>query len=348
MLGTESNSIDPVNSILSNMMEGVVAVDTSARVLFLNEALARLFEVDSSTAKGKHLLEVVRQNQINTLLQSVLQEKKPTSDEIHTFAPDERIFEAIAAPLLQQGKSMGALLVLHDITKVRKLEQVRRDFVANVSHELRTPLASIKGFAETLRNGALSDATVANEFLKSIEKHTDNMTALVDDLLSLTAIESGQRAPNKESLRLSEAVSEVIKGLAPIANKSKVEIQNRVATDMACVLMDRGHLKQIIVNLLENAIKFNHEGGWVKLEASLDGDWISLLIIDSGSGIPAQDLPRIFERFYRVDKARSRALGGTGLGLSIVKHLVEVNGGSVSVDSSATKGSTFTVKMPCA
>ncbi len=333
--------------ILSNMMEGVIAVDTSARVLFLNQAIGRLFEIDSGDVKGKHLLEVVRQNQVNGLLQSVLNDQKSRTDEIRTFVPEEHIFEAIAAPLIEKEKMIGALLVLHDVTRIRRLEQVRRDFVANVSHELRTPLASIKGFAETLRTGALEDPKVATEFLRSIEKHTDNMTALVEDLLDLTAIESGQRAPIKEGLHLKEVVAEVIKGLTPIANKHKLQFSIDLS-DTRPVLVDRGHLKQILANLVENAIKFNQEGGWVKIGSTQKDGSVELVVSDSGSGIPTQDLPRIFERFYRVDKARSRAMGGTGLGLAIVKHLVEANGGTVVVDSSIGKGSTFSISFPSA
>lgn len=335
-----------LTTILSNMMEGVVAVDTNGRILFINAAIARLFEIDAANANGKHLLEIVRQNQINVLLQSVLKDRKPRTDELRTFAPEERIFEAIAAPLIENGHHVGALLVLHDITKVRRLEQVRRDFVANVSHEMRTPLASIKGFAETLRTGAMDDENVAVEFLKSIERHTDNMTALVEDLLDLTAIESGHRAPIKEALHLEEIVPEVIKGISPVAHKQNIEVSTELTTAGSPVSMDRRHFKQILANLLENAIKFNQERGWVKIRSTQKDETIELTVNDSGSGIPAQDLPRIFERFYRVDKARSRAMGGTGLGLSIVKHLIEANGGTISVHSSVGKGSTFTITLP--
>lgn len=334
--------------ILSNMLEGVIAVDTNARVLFLNQAIARLFDIDPNNVSGKHVLEVVRQNQVNSLLQSVLSDQKNRTDEIRTFVPEEHVFEAIAAPLIEEGKTVGALLVLHDVTRVRKLEQVRRDFVANVSHEMRTPLASIKGFAETLRTGALADPKVAVEFLKSIEKHTDNMTALVEDLLDLTAIESGQRQPIKEKLALSDIVAEVVRGLAPVANKGKIQISIELGAALPLIEVDRRHVKQILANLLENAIKFNQEGGWVKIGAEKSGSHVHLTVSDSGPGIPAQDLPRIFERFYRVDNGRSRSMGGTGLGLSIVKHLVEANGGTVRVDSAIGKGSMFSVAFPSA
>ncbi len=335
-----------LTTILSNMMEGVIAVDTNGRVLFLNQALARIFDISVAPVRGRHLLEVLRQNQVNLLIQNVLQDQKPRTDEIRTFNPDEHLFEAIAVPLIDNERHVGALLVLHEITKVRRLEQVRRDFIANVSHELRTPLASIKGFAETLRDGALEDPAVAKEFLRSIEKQTDNMTALVEDLLDLSAIESGQRVPYIESLALHDLVNDVVKGLKPIADKKKIVIESSIPADLPALSVDRGHMKQVLANLLDNAIKFNHEGGRVQIVATPEAQWIQVRVSDSGVGIPAQDLPRIFERFYRVDKARSRAMGGTGLGLSIVKHLIEANGGHVSVDSSVGKGSMFTVTLP--
>lgn len=332
--------------ILSNMMEGVIAVDTNGRVLFLNQALARIFDINPAEAPGRHLLEVVRQNQLNALLQSALQDQKARTDEIRTFSPDEHVFEAIAVPLVENGNRVGALLVLHDISQIRRLEQVRRDFVANVSHELRTPLASIKGFAETLRTGALEDIEHRLEFVKSIEKHTDNMTALVEDLLDLTAIESGQRAPQKEPSNLIDVLKDVVAGIKPVAAQKKIKIDFDIEGGLPLVLADKSHLKQIFNNLLENALKFNSEGGQVKLAAKKDGATVQAQVSDSGTGIPAQDIPRIFERFYRVDKARSRAMGGTGLGLSIVKHLVEANGGSVTVESKIGKGSQFTVFLP--
>ena len=333
-------------AILSHMEEGVAAVDRSGRITAVNPAISSMFGLRAEEAVGKFFLEAIRQGQLNQLIQDVLRDLRVRTDEVRAFAPDERIFEVHAAPLMQKGQCQGALLVLHDITRLRRLEQIRSDFVANVSHELRTPLSSIKGFAETLRTGALKDPAVAVEFLSSIEKHTDNMTALVEDLLDLTAIESGQRVPVQEPVALAEAVADVVKGLAPIAAKGKIRIESALAPDVPEVVADRGHLKQILANLLENAIKFNREDGWVKIQASRNGDRIELVVADSGSGIPAQDLPRIFERFYRVDKARSRSMGGTGLGLAIVKHLVEANGGLITVESAVGHGSTFRISFP--
>ncbi|MCG3206110.1 MAG: Alkaline phosphatase synthesis sensor protein PhoR [Elusimicrobia bacterium] len=342
------NNIDRslMTTILSNMMEGVVAVDTDGRVLFINQALADLFEFDPAQAKGKHLLEVVRQNQLNVLLQNVLQDQKIRTDEVRAFNPDEHIFEAIAVPLIEKGEKVGALMVLHDVTRLRRLEQVRRDFVANVSHELRTPLAAIKGFAETLHAGALKDPKFGMDFVAAIEKQTDNMTALVEDLLDLTAIESGHQNPLKENLDLASVLQEVVEGMAPVAKRKKINIDFKIPEGLPLVFADKKHVKQIFNNLLDNALKFNFEGGRVELRAGVEGPQVKVTVTDSGLGIPAQDIPRIFERFYRVDKARSRAMGGTGLGLSIVKHLVEANGGTVTVSSSAGQGSSFTVLLP--
>jgi two-component system phosphate regulon sensor histidine kinase PhoR len=333
-------------TILSNMREGVIAVDTNARVLFLNLAFAELFNIDPTQAKDKHLLEVVRQNQLNVLLQSVLQDQKVRTDELRIFNPDEHNFQAIAVPLVETGKKVGALMVLHDVTRVRRLEQVRRDFVANVSHELRTPLAAIKGFSETLLSGALSDPNASLDFVKAIEKHTDNMTALVEDLLDLTAIESGHQPPLKELIDLRVILREVVIGISPLARQKKIKINFKVPEGMPMVQVDKKHIKQIFNNLLDNALKFNSDSGCVELHSRVEGNQVHIDVIDSGIGIPPQDVSRIFERFYRVDKARSRAMGGTGLGLSIVKHLVEANGGSVIVQSTIGTGSTFTVSIP--
>jgi two-component system phosphate regulon sensor histidine kinase PhoR len=237
---------------------------------------------------------------------------------------------------------------LHDITRLRQLEQVRKDFVANVSHEIKTPLASIKAFAETLRTGAIDDPANRKEFVEVIEKDADRMTRLVDDLLELSSIESGRRAPNFESIALAECAQGVAVSLAPLAERKQVRIEIRIPNDLPPLRADKGQLRQVLTNLLDNAIKFNKDKGGVTVTASADQRVVTVVVQDTGSGIPAEDLPRIFERFYRVDKARSRELGGTGLGLAIVKHIVDAHGGSVGVESEPGQGATFRFTLPTA
>ncbi|MBI3553617.1 MAG: hypothetical protein HY077_14060 [Elusimicrobia bacterium] len=234
----------------------------------------------------------------------------------------------------------------HDISELKRLEGIRKDFVANVSHELRTPLATIKSFAETLSSGAIEDEEHRLEFVQEIEKSVDRMTRLVDDLLELSALESGKMPPNFEQLSLMKLASEVTASLKPLAGKKQIVLRLEPFHDIPEVRADRDQLKQVFTNLLDNAIKFSGEKGTVRIWAEAQENKTRVAISDTGIGIPDADLPRIFERFYRVDKARSRELGGTGLGLSIVKHIVELHGGSVSVASRIGQGSTFSFTLP--
>lgn len=250
--------------------------------------------------------------------------------------------------------TLGRLLNLiaerfqHDISELKRLEQVRKDFVANVSHELRTPLATIKSFAETLTSGAIEDKENRVEFVNVIENSADRMTLLVDDLLQLSALESGKMPPNFEPLSLMKVATEVTASLQPLAGKKQIVLRLEPFRDIADVRADRNQLKQVFTNLLDNAIKFSGENGTVRIWAEAKNRGVCVLIQDTGIGIPPEDLPRIFERFYRVDKARSREAGGTGLGLAIVKHIIELHGGSVSVESQPSAGSTFRITLPAA
>lgn len=246
-----------------------------------------------------------------------------------------------AALTLWLSREVGRLLA-----EMRRLEEVRRDFVANVSHELRTPLASVKAYAETLREGGLEDASNRLEFVGEIERSADRMTRLVDDLLVLSEIESGKRAQALESVSLMRLTSEVVATLRPLAERKRIGLRLDPFQDVPDVRADRGQLKQVLTNLVDNAIKYTGEDGTVRIHARVEGGRAVVSVSDTGPGIAAEHLPRIFERFYRVDKARSRELGGTGLGLAIVKHLVEAHGGAVSVESEPGRGSTFRFSLP--
>jgi two-component system phosphate regulon sensor histidine kinase PhoR len=332
--------------VLSQMVEGVVSVDNDGRIVMVNDALCRIFDLETGAITGRHFLEALRHSQLNELMSKVLAEDRSRREEVRTFSPDERIFEAYGVPLQRQGRRVGALLVLHDVTRLRMLEQLRRDFVANVSHELRTPLASIKGFAETLRLGALDDKENRLEFVEAIENQATRMNQLVDDLLDLAAVESGQRAMKREPLDLFQIARDVARGVKPVADRRRVTVAVAENAPAVTVFADKIQMKQVLTNLIDNAIKFNREGGEVAVSGEVRGGRLLLSVRDSGAGIPAADLPRIFERFYRVDKARSRELGGTGLGLAIVKHIVEIHGGSVSVQSQENEGATFLISLP--
>lgn len=336
-----------VLAILSSMIEGVVALDHQGRILFINPAMERLFGVDPSDAQHKIFLEVFRHHPLQDVLTSVLDHRAPLVQEIQLFLPQETFFEVHAASLaLPESQENGVLIVLHDITRLRKLERIRREFVANVSHELKTPLASIRGFAETLLTGGLEDSKHRQEFVQIIENQANQLSRLVDDLLDLSAIESGQREWHWESLDLADLLRQTSQELETLARKKNIQVKLSVPQGLPSVPGDRQALKQVFTNLLDNAIKYNKNGGLVEIQVQQLEKGLKISLKDTGPGIAAEALSRIFERFYRVDKARSRDLGGTGLGLSIVKHLVEAHRGSVSVESRPGQGSTFSIFLP--
>ncbi len=340
VVGELSRDRSRLAAVLDQMAEGVVAVDAEGRVLLVNPALSRLLGLDPAASRGRAYLESLRHRGLAELLGTVLSEGRAEAREIRVFAPEELVFDAHAAPLTQDGRTAGALVVLHDITRLRRLEQVRRDFVANVSHELRTPLASIKGYAETLREGALDDKKNRLGFVETIEEQAVHLTKLVDDLLDLSAIESGHRPPRQEAFDVAPLLESAAKEAAPLAAERGVTL-DVVSTRAARALADSDQVRQVLANLVSNAVKYSEKGGIVELSAALVDSEVLVSVRDRGIGIPEADLPRVFERFYRVDKARSREAGGTGLGLAIVKHLVEANGGRVWVESRQPGGSTF-------
>lgn len=327
-------------AVLDQMAEGVVAVDAEGRVLLVNPALSRLLGIDAAQARGRVYLESLRHHGLAELVGEVLRGGEPAARELRLFSPGELVFDAHAAPLLKDGRPAGALVVLHDITRLRRLEQVRRDFVANVSHELRTPLASIKGFAETLIDGALDDKEHRLGFVKTIEEQAVQLSKLVDDLLDLSSIESGHRQPRLAPTDLRALAVEVSRRFAAAAADRGVTLAAG-ASGPAGALADADQVRQILANLIDNAIKYTDSGGRVEISLETKGGEVVTSVRDSGVGIPEADLARVFERFYRVDKSRSREAGGTGLGLAIVKHLVEAQGGRVWVESRQPGGSTF-------
>ncbi len=337
-----------LSAILSALVESVVAVDHEGRVLLINPAAEKLFDVESSAVKGRPSLEVLRQSALHEVIQQTLQKRQPVSQEISIHAPQERTLVAQALPVSYGENQTGVLAAFHDITELRKLERLRQEFIANVSHELKTPLTAIKGYVETLLNGALDDKAASRDFLKIIEDHSQHLSLLIDDVLDLSAIEAKRMEYRMEPVSLPDVAARLIKGLAPQAKAKNVKISNLLEDSLPRVRADKDKLAQILMNLIDNAIKFNRDSGEVELRAKPGDKFITMTIKDTGKGISEEDLPRIFERFYRADKAHSHDVAGTGLGLAIVKHLLEAHQGTISVESTPGKGSTFTVTLPAA
>lgn len=333
--------------ILSSMIEGVFAVDRDERIIMLNQAAALMFDIDTKQAEGRSLQEVVR----NTDLQKFVSDALATESVVEAglvLRRNRRILQANGSALKdQEGKRMGALIVLHDVTQIRKLEQVRKDFVANVSHELRTPITSIQGFVETLQQGALQDRPEAERFLEIVAKHTDRLNAIIEDLLLLSRIE---QESDREEIELQEG--DICPVLEAAAESCRVSADMRdITINIECGAPCRARLntpllEQAVINLLENAIKYSKPGSSVEVRGESDQAGVTISVRDHGCGIGSEHLSRIFERFYRVDKARSRKLGGTGLGLSIAKHIVLAHGGRIDVESIVDAGSVFRIRLP--
>ncbi|MBZ5668955.1 MAG: PAS domain-containing protein [Acidobacteriia bacterium] len=333
-------------AILASMVEGVLAVDNSLRITFANESFARAVGAPNPIPAKQPLVELVRAPELREILTRVLGGGEFVKRRLQLPAA-ERIFEVQAAPLTS-GAARGAIAILHDITDLERLERIRKDFVANVSHELRTPLTAIRGYAETLLEGALEDDENNRRFLEIIKAHAIRLNNIASDLLTLSELESGKVRPGPEPVSVRAALESALRTVEAEARVRTVTLICGRVED-AQVLGDRVQIEQALVNLLDNAVKFNRPAGEVLVEVTRPASGkIRISITDTGIGIPHDDLPRIFERFYRVDKARSREVGGTGLGLSIVKHIVERLDGTVTVESQLGKGSTFTLLLPVA
>lgn len=332
-------------AILASMFDGVIVTDISGRIMLANQSIEQMFDMRASALIGTMLSETTFRFELDDLLQKTFTTGLPLMSQVIFSLPVERNFEVHVAPVEVNSQLLGAVIVLYDITNQRKAEQIQRDFVANVSHELRTPVTSIRAMAETLADGGSDDPQLTEEFLNTIIHESERLTAMLEDLLHLSHLESGRRLINPEYSDLPEIIRHVAtRVMAPITDKNQRLLLN--IPDELSIYADRNVLVQILVNLLDNARKYSPEGGLITIIAEKTEDRIRIKVIDTGVGIPERELERIFERFYRVDKARSRAAGGTGLGLAIVRHLVELHGGWISVQSEEGKGSTFTVVLP--
>lgn len=335
-----------LEAVLLSMFEGVMVVDPASRILLINQALRDVFSIKGDVA-GRKPIEVIRNVEIQEITDNVIiLNRRFETKEIAVIMPEEKILLVHAAPVIRAERIEGAVLVFHDITGLRRLERIRQDFVANVSHELRTPVSSIKGYAETLLEGALEDKGHAKEFVNIIYSSSERLARLIDDILDLSKIESGKVKMALKPCSVRFIVKRSAKGFDKEIKDKSITLDFYIPDDIPKILADEAKLQQVLVNLIDNAVKYTYNKGRICISIEDAGRFVRFNVTDTGIGIPEKDIPRIFERFYRVDKARSRELGGTGLGLSIVKHIVYAHNGEVSVNSIEGKGSTFSFTIP--
>jgi two-component system phosphate regulon sensor histidine kinase PhoR len=336
-------------SILESMVEGLVAVDQQGRIVLMNAVARRMLRLGQDLGGTRHMLEVIRHPELRTLLEEC--------DECTTGMVCRRelalhnppiALMAQAVPLRRGADRMGTLLVLHDVTELRRLERARQEFVGNASHELRTPLTAIRGYVETLLEGAVDEPGRIRPFLEVVARHAERMSRLVDDLLDLSNIESGRLQLERHALHLDEVARPVLALHQEAASKKGIALRLDIPPDLPATRADRDRLQQILINLVDNAIKFTSAGHVTLSARKVSSSHLEVVVTDTGTGISSTDLPRVTERFYRVDRARSRERGGAGLGLSIVKHLVHAHGGELRIESDLGQGTQVTFTLPIA
>jgi two-component system phosphate regulon sensor histidine kinase PhoR len=339
-----------LDATMNSMREGMLMVDDSMMVVSSNRAARDIFKEVEGRMESRRLSEVTRNPFVYNAFSAALKrgERAEVKVEVNGGGNERRTFDLRVAPLVSRGEGEQSLAlgIFFDITRLERLEHVRQEFLSNVSHELRTPLTAIIAFIETLEDGAIDDPANNRRFLNVIRKNATRMHNLIDDILELSAIEAGTVLVEPQPVRLFSLVEDVIQALASHAQAQHISLHNEVSKD-AIVHAEARRLEQMLTNLIDNAIKFNREGGTVRIGYERDaGARDRIHVTDTGEGIPSEHLPRIFERFYRVDRARSRAMGGTGLGLAIVKHLARAHGGEATVHSELGTGTTFTIELP--
>lgn len=335
-------------AVLTSMVEGVLAVDTSERIIRINRAAAILLDVSPEKVKGRSIQEAIRKADLQRFVRRALSARDPVEGDIVLHGDEDLYLQAHGSLLRgESGQELGALIVLNDVTRLRRLENVRRDFVANVSHELKTPITAIKGFVETLQDGAIADPENATQFLEIVMRQADRLNDIIDDLLILARIEqdSDQQELPLTEMSLATVIEAAVQACANLAAEKQLHIEHFCPIALSARI-NAPLLEQALINLLTNAIKYSPQQGKVLIEASRSNSKITISVRDWGCGIDKVHLPRLFERFYRADKARSRKLGGTGLGLAIVKHIAQAHGGEVTVTSTPGAGSTFSLQIP--
>ncbi len=345
---TVTNQRNETQAVFSSMKEGVVALDPDERIMDLNAAAARLLNRPKEALKGRSIQEVMRNSDLHRMVQITLVDGTQNEGDITLYQNGEQILAVRCTPLLNDDEeSLGIVLVMNDVTQLRRLENMRTDFAANVSHEIKTPLTAIQGFVETLAHGSVSDAEQARRFLNIIQKHVSRLSAIIDDLMELSRLEQSDdtiRLRRRRS-RIAERITAAIQLCGENAKEKGITLETGADPDLEADI-DPDMVEQALINLIDNAVNYSPEGSAVSISAGRADDEIRISVRDQGIGIAQKHLPRLFERFYRVDKARSRKMGGTGLGLAIVKHIAQAHGGRVTVESVQGEGSTFTLHLP--
>ena len=338
-----------VDSIINSMVSGIIAVDSDYRIMLINSIACKTFGIENlQDVIGTKIIELVRNNQINVFLKETIVKNVPLTNEIIVGSPEERVLRIDTNPINSKdakSPNSGGIIFIQDITNIKKLEQIRTEFVSNVTHELKTPLTSIRGFIETLRGGAIDDREVAEKFLEIIDIEAERLYMLINDILQLSEIETKHKDSNMGTYNLKSIVEETLSILEGAADKKGIILTCEI-DESVNIMANRDRIKQMLINLIDNGIKYNSENGSVSIRAERLGGKIFISIKDSGIGIAREHLSRIFERFYRVDKGRSRNMGGTGLGLSIVKHIVNLYNGDIKVNSEPGKGTEFIINLP--
>jgi two-component system, OmpR family, phosphate regulon sensor histidine kinase PhoR len=333
-------------AVFNSMTEGLLLLDHTGRIQLVNRAFERLFNL-SGDIRGQTILEALRSLPLHDLADQIRELGQILNHELEPPGSSHRVLEVNGSALLdRQGQPQGVILVFHDLTRIQQLENTRKEFVANVSHELRTPLSMIKGYVETLLNSAKDDPETATRFLQTIRKHSDRLAFLIEDLLTISQLESGRSAMNLQRFQLRPLVDEVFADLQSRAAEKSIHLENQLPADCE-TRADADRVQQVLFNLVDNAIKYGPVDGHVRITADrTDQRRVRISVQSDGAGIPPEARDRIFERFYRLDRARSREEGGTGLGLAIVKHIVQSHGGEVWVQSELGQGATFCFTLP--
>ena len=337
--------------VLASMQEGVLAIDSEEHVISMNQAAGRIFNTNPSQVQGRTIQEAIRNIELHHFVKRALASAENIEEDITLFQDEEQVLYAHSSPLKDTDKKrIGTLIVLNDITRIRRLENIRRDFVANVTHEIKTPLTAIKGFAETLRNGSVDNPEETERFLGIVLKHVDRLEAIIEDLLSLSRIEREEELDELDRIKIKDSrIKDVMKSALqicqPKADEKNVQVELICDPEMV-VRMDPHRIEEAAANLLDNAIQYSDAKSTIQAAVLPEHNEIIIRFEDQGIGIAQEHLPRLFERFYRVDKARSRHLGGTGLGLAIVKHIAQAHGGYVTVESTPGTGSKFEIHLP--